>query len=195
MIAAAGRSQRMGTPKQLLPWGNGTVIAAVASGLHAAGAAPIVCVLGHAAGSVQAALQSSVVKTVYNADHATSEMARSYQLGVEYLAAKQDAVVGTLLSPGDQPHLSRDLLRRMIAAAVAQPHVVVIPSHERRRGHPIYLPRALWPSLLALDDAQSLRDLLDRHADSIHYVDAGTDAIRRDMDTPADYAALLRDFG
>ena len=40
VIAAAGQSRRMGSPKQLLPWGDSTVIATVVQNLTAAGAVP-----------------------------------------------------------------------------------------------------------------------------------------------------------
>ena len=39
VIAAAGRSTRMGEPKQLLPWGDRTVLAAVAAMLGVTGLA------------------------------------------------------------------------------------------------------------------------------------------------------------
>jgi CTP:molybdopterin cytidylyltransferase MocA len=59
-----------------------------------------------------------------------------------------------------------------------------------RRGHPFYLPAHLWPELVALSYDETLRTLLQRHHSAITYVNVTTDAILRDIDTPADYHAL-----
>ena len=89
VIAAAGFSRRMGRFKQLLPWGDSTVIATTARNLAAAGAAPVVCVVGHrgdeVAAEVQAALPPSTGQIVYNDQYASGEMLSSFQAGVEFL--------------------------------------------------------------------------------------------------------------
>ncbi|MBI1297766.1 NTP transferase domain-containing protein [bacterium] len=192
VIAAAGMSRRMGEFKQLLPWGQSTVIASVVANLAAAGASPILCVVGHRGDAVAGALAGLPAQVLYNSDYAEIEMLRSYQIGVRSLCADpaMDAP-GTLLALGDQPHIPVDVLQRIIKEAKLTPDQLVIPSHQMRRGHPIYLPRRLWPNLLALGADQSLRDLLNRPGEAVAYVEVDTDAIRRDMDYWVDYQALL----
>jgi molybdenum cofactor cytidylyltransferase len=192
VIAAAGFSRRMGEFKQLLPWQGNTVIESVVANLHAAGAEPVICVVGYRGDEVAAVLCGSPTQIVQNPNYHVAEMLSSYQAGIRELLQGGGAVVkpaGTLLALGDQPHIPVDVLALIIQQAQQTPDQIVIPSHQMRRGHPIYLPRSLWPDLLALTVDESLRDLLSRHADSILYVNVETDAIRRDMDTPADYAA------
>lgn len=195
VIAAAGQSRRMGRPKQLLPWGDGTVtttvIAAVVDNLHAAGAAPILCVIGHASTQMREALRDHSATLVYNDEYQASEMIVSYQTGVRHLREAFPACVGTLIALSDQPHVPPEIVRLVLEQASRTPQDIVIPSHQMRRGHPIYLPSTLWDALLTLPAEQTLRDVIRGHAECIRYVNVDSDVILRDMDTPEDYAGLM----
>ncbi len=195
VIAAAGFSRRMGRFKQLLPWGDSTVIATTAQNLAAAGATPVVCVVGHrgdeVAAEVQAALQPNVLQIVYNRQYESGEMLSSFQAGVDFLQGSREAGGhGCLLSLSDQPHVPVDVIQAIIEQARRTPDRIVIPSHNFRRGHPIYLPRSLWPDLLVLGADETLRTLIVRYDHQITYVNVDTNAILRDMDTRSDYEAL-----
>jgi molybdenum cofactor cytidylyltransferase len=193
VVAAAGRSTRMGAPKQLLPWQGATVVGTVVDNLHQAGAGPVVVVVGHEAEAVAAALAGKPVQIVPNPAYRTGEMLASHQAGLRYLlaAAPPEALpLGALLALGDQPHIPAGPIRSVVEQALATPQRIVIPSYNMRRGHPIYLPAALWGEALALGADETLRTLLNRHAGDIHYVDSQTPAVLRDIDTPDDYAAL-----
>ncbi len=179
----------MGQTKQLLPWGSGTVIQAVVSHLLQAGADPVVVVTGHRASEVEAVLADTPARLVHNPDHGHTEMLRSYQVGVQALVSIPKRV-GTLLALGDQPHVPASTIRRILARAREVPDRVVVPSHGMRRGHPIYLPRELWPELLALGVEATLRDLLRRHAHRIEHVVVDTEAVLLDMDRWAEYERL-----
>lgn len=193
VIAAAGFSRRMGDFKQLLPWAGSTVIQTVVANLTIAGANPVLCVVGHRSDEVATALASSAAMVVFNPDYHDAEMLRSYQVGVRILEGEV-TVAGTLLALGDQPHIPVEVIGAIIEQAAQTPAQIVIPSHQMRRGHPIYLPRHLWPDLLELGGDDTLRDLLNRYTEDIIYVEVETDAIRRDMDTPAEYEATKRRY-
>ena len=190
VVAAAGRSTRMGEPKQLLPWGERTVLGTVAQHLADAGASPVLCVVGHRADEMAAALGDAPAQLLRNPNFLQGEMLSSYQVGVRHLLDTGTPCLGALLALGDQPHIPVDVIQRVIHQARATPDKIVIPSYEMRRGHPFYLPAHLWLDLLALAGEETLRDLLRRHQSAITYVDVTTDAILRDIDTPADYQAL-----
>lgn len=190
VVAAAGRSTRMGEPKQLLAWGDRTVLGAVAHNLAAAGASPVLCVVGHRADEMAAALGDAPAHLLRNPNYLQGEMLSSYQTGVRYLLAEGSPCIGTLLALGDQPHVPVSVIAQVIEQARLTPDHIVIPSYQMRRGHPFYLPAQLWPELLALSHEETLRTLLQRHANSITYVNVETDAILNDIDTPADYQTL-----
>jgi molybdenum cofactor cytidylyltransferase len=190
VVAAAGRSTRMGEPKQLLPWGERTVLGAVAHNLAEAGASPVLCVVGHRAGEMASALGDAPAILLNNPDYLQGEMLSSYQTGVRYLLSERLPALGALLALGDQPHVPIDVIRQVLDQARSSPEEIVIPSYELRRGHPFYLPKRLWPELLSLGHEETLRTLLQRHQSTITYVNVSTPAILRDIDTPADYQAL-----
>ncbi len=190
IVAAAGRSTRMGTPKQLLPWQGTTVLDAVVRHLDAAGAQPVVCVVGHRRAAMIDALADAPAVLVDNPGYLQGEMLNSYQAGVRYLQAAEFPAAGALLALGDQPHIPVAVLEAILCQARQTPGQIVIPRYEERRGHPIYLPAALWPELLALGRDETLRTLVVRHAETIVYVAVESDAILRDIDTPSDYQAL-----
>ncbi len=189
VVAAAGRSRRMGQPKQILPWGETTVIAAVVQNLASAGAEPVVCVLGHCWEEVARALADTPAHLVYNERYRQGEMLSSYQAGVRYLLEREEPLAGTLLALGDQPHIPVTIIRAVVEQAQRTPHRPVVPSYAMRRGHPFYLPAVLWPELLALGPEETLRALM-RCRQDIAYVPVESDAILRDMDTPAEYQTL-----
>lgn len=190
IVAAAGRSTRMGTPKQLLPWQGTTVLGAVVRHLDEAGAQPVVCVVGHRRAEMVDALADAHAVIVDNPDYLQGEMLSSYQSGVRHLQAADAAIGGALLALGDQPHIPVEVLETILCQARQTPGQMVIPRFRERRGHPLYLPAALWPELLALGHDETLRTLVVRHAESIAYVSVESNAILRDIDTPNDYQAL-----
>lgn len=192
VVAAAGFSRRMGKFKQLLPWGESTVIRSVVDNLAAGGAQPVLCVTGHRAEEVAAALNGSPARIVHNLDYAGAEMLTSYQAGIRALDPAR--CLGSLLALADQPHLPVAVIRQVVEQARQTPEQVVIPSHQMRRGHPIYLPAVRWPDLLSLPKTSSLRDLLTRWEEEIVYVTVDTDAIRRDMDEWGEYERLREEF-
>jgi molybdenum cofactor cytidylyltransferase len=190
VIAAAGRSTRMGEPKQLLPWGARTVLGTVAANLAEAGATPVLCVVGHRAAEMIAALADAPARVVENRDYLHGEMLSSYQAGIAALLDDNAPYHGTLLALGDQPHVPVRAIRLVLEAAHTDPSSIVVPSHAMRRGHPFYLPRRLWPDLIALGRDDTLRTLMRRHENAIRYIAVDTDAILRDIDTPQDYRDL-----
>ncbi len=194
VIAAAGFSRRMGRFKPLLPWGASTVVESAADALVGGGAAPLLVVVGHRGADIADRFSDKKACVVYNPDFAANEMLRSYQVGIETLLDGHPPVHGALLALGDQPHIPACVIRHIISSARGAPDAVVIPSHNRRRGHPVYLPRRLFPKLISLEEGQTLRDLLNQHIDEIVYVNVDSDSVRRDMDVPAEYDALRAKF-
>jgi molybdenum cofactor cytidylyltransferase len=78
VILAAGEGQRMGrVTKQLLPWGNTTVLGRTIANAQASDVHDLVVVTGYQAAAVAAVAQAAGVETVYNPDYATGEMLSS----------------------------------------------------------------------------------------------------------------------
>ncbi len=188
IILAAGQSRRMGQNKLFLPYGTSTVIDTIITEVSAcAQVSDIVVVTGHQSDRVAEHLKSYPVRCVFNPAYAQAEMLVSIQTG---LRALPDSITAVLIVLGDQPRLRRDIVQRVIDAADS--NNLMIPSFDMKRGHPILIPRSMWPSILALPPEASLRDVIRANADHIHYILFEDDSVLRDIDTPEDYQNIQR---
>jgi molybdenum cofactor cytidylyltransferase len=191
LVLAAGMSRRMGTNKLLLPFGERTVLGQVIAVLQDCPLDEIVVVTGHEGKQVRASLDRQALRHrglhfAHNPCYASGEMLSSVQAGLEEMRSDCDAALVVL---GDQPQLERRVVEQVIAAR--QPGAVMVPSFDRRSGHPILVDRARWADVLALPPGANLREVLRAHADWVCYVEVDTETILRDVDTPEDYERMV----
>lgn len=191
VILAAGRSRRMGRPKMSLPWKDGTaLIAHMVSIFQDAGAEPIVVVAGENYGFVEEHLRGLKVNILTSPETTNAEMLDSVKLGLRSL--ERVAMEAALIMPGDHPLLLPSTVRALCVAWRRMPDRILAPSFGGRRGHPLLIPNALWPEILALGEGLSLRDFLDRHEAHLETLDVEDPGVRFDVDTPEDYENALR---
>jgi len=198
IVLAAGESRRMGQPKLLLPWGDMTVLGQVVATFAAAGAldslvkagGEIVVVTGGAHQQVEALVaglpQDYPIRTVYNPGYAEGGMLSSIQVGLRALGPGARAA---LIGLGDQPQVQAETIRCIFAAYVRTRSPLVVPSFQKRRGHPWLVARPFWPEILALDASTTPRQFLNMHSEQVEYV-AADESILQDLDTPEDYNRL-----
>ena len=189
IILAAGLSTRIGEPKQLLPFGDSTIIETVIDNLLGSKLNEVIVVVGHEAKKVQARIQHKPVKIVFNPDYQEG-MLTSAQCGVQSISASADAFAMTLV---DLPLITPDLVNLVIDTYVQTEDGIAVPSHNYRRGHPVIFNRRYAADILALDgDSGGVRSLFQKYADDIHYVNVDTDRVLTDIDYRTDYEEALR---
>ena len=71
---------------------------------------------------------------------------------------------------------------------------IFIPSHDRRRGHPVLFDATLRVAFMQLADESPARAVVDASPDQISYIECQTPYVLIDMDTPEDYARCLLIF-
>jgi molybdenum cofactor cytidylyltransferase len=197
IVLAAGSSKRMGTPKQLLPWGEVTLVGAVVRALQAGEVAEVVVVTGREREAVEAAVSAvrlpagPPVRCVFNPDFAQSEIARSLQVGLMALPAN---CLAAMVALADQPTLQPALVARLLQRWRETQAPVVAPFYHGQRGHPILFDRGLFPEIMALPPETNPRRLLQGvgHLERLAVEDA---SILFDLDTPEDYARALATGG
>jgi len=185
ILLAAGRSQRMGAFKPLLPFGKTTVIRSCIQSLRQAGVEDIVVVLGHRAEELQETLGDLRLQFALNPD-ATSEMGASIACGLRELPLDARAVLITLT---DQPAVPPDVMRSIIAEWTSGERLVV-PEFQGRGGHPVLVDLGLREELLNLDSSGGLRSFLKGHREHVRRLQVNSPFIAQDMDTWDDYRAL-----
>jgi len=183
VLLAAGKSQRMGSCKQLLPLGDRTVIVCCLDALAAGGAGEIVVVVSEEGQDVAEAVRDFPARFVINTD-VDGDMASSVRAGRDALTT---AASGVIVFPGDYPLVSAATIARLIAGHAASPDNIVIPCHDGRRGHPLLFPRTLLDDLT---NSLTLRDLVRGNPGRVSCVDVADPGVLYDLDTPEDYERI-----
>jgi molybdenum cofactor cytidylyltransferase len=184
VVLAAGKSERMGRPKMLLPWGDRTVIEQIVHTLSRTNLAEILVVTGGARSEVENVLVNLPVHLMYNSRFAEGGMLSSFQVGLSVLGKGYDAALVVL---GDQPQIEAWVVELVIEEYYFHRSPLVIPSYQKRRGHPWLIERSLWHVVQAQNPPLTLRDFLSNYQDHIRYIDVETPTILLDLDTPEDY--------
>ncbi len=188
IVLAAGLSSRMGALKQLLPFGNHTVVEQVVSVLRSCTVDEIVVVLGHRHAEIADVLYKWDVRATVNPRY-TEGLFSSIQHGWAVVDPHADSVMHVL---GDQPQLEASVVVALLAAQRADSAGIWIPQFGGRRGHPILLEARYREKILALGKNATMRDILRAHAAEVRTVGVQTDSILRDMDTWIEYEREIR---
>ena len=188
LVLAAGRSERMGTPKQLLPFGNLTLIEQVIRTLTRSRLGKdVVVVLGYRAMDIVKRISGLPVRLAYNPDP-EGDMISSIRCGLAFIDPGQ----AFLIALGDQPLVTTGIVDRLIAEYERRPEGMVLPEYNGKRGHPMILSPAYREEILFESLQGGLKALRDRHADSVRPVPVDTDAVLIDLDYRSDYEEALR---
>lgn len=190
VVLAAGLSTRMGKPKLLLPWGNSTVIGTVLNVLHQKEIDRIVVVVGAYQELIERAVRaaSENVRVVFNPGYGNGEMSDSIKIGIRNLKG----VEGALIVLADHPQISSSLVLRLCTAFQSNLGDIIVPSYNMRRGHPWLVGQKYWDEMMNLSSTFTMRDFLNLHSNSIHYVVVESDETMADIDTPEDYNKALK---
>jgi molybdenum cofactor cytidylyltransferase len=180
LVLGAGGSRRLGRPKQLLPYGGGTLLGHVVGVARDCAFDRLVVAVGGAADEVRAGVDLSGAEVVVN-DAYGSGCASSIAAALEVIDA--DVLV---LMLGDQPGVTADTVRTLLAGRGDAP--LAICRYDDGLGHPIAFSRSMFGELARLHGDKGVWKLVDRGPVTEVRV-AGP--IPLDVDTEADYEAVL----
>ena len=179
----------MGEPKQLLPFGESTIVETVVDSMLGAKFDEVIVVVGHCAAEIREQLGTRPIRTVFNPDYREG-MLTSAQTGIRGLR-ESDAFALMLV---DQPFITSELINRVVDAYVQTEKGIALPSYNFKRGHPVVFHQRYAGEILALDtESGGVRTLFKKYDDDIHYVTVETDRVLRDIDYREDYERALRE--
>ena len=145
-------------------------------------------VLGHRKAEIAAELAESGATLVENPDYQEG-MLSSVRAGLRAASPNAEWLVIAL---GDQPSLRPETVARLLVEARKGPESIVVPSFGGRRGHPLVFHARYRAEIMALAGGRGLKELLERHPDSIRHALFDDEAVLADMDTPEEYRRELR---
>jgi molybdenum cofactor cytidylyltransferase len=185
VVLAAGASRRLGSPKQLLSWRGEPLVRQVARVALDAGLSPVVVVTGSSAPEVGAVLQGLPLTEVFNPDWEGGQ-STSLVAGLRTLPMHAGAAIFLL---SDQPQVPVDLLRSLVASHSLTLAPIVAPLVDGHRSNPVLFDRQVFPALSSLSGDVGGRAIFSRFP--VAWVPWHDASILLDVDTPADYQALL----
>jgi len=187
IILAAGSASRMGSLKQLLPYGNGTLLTHSIQQAQQAGFDRIIVVVGAESERVRSSLTGQPVEIAFNENWEVG-MGSSIATGMQRFrtAGPLLPVLGILLA--DQPGVSAGHLLAMREQLESTARAAVAAQYANRLGVPALFREELYALLAALPPESGAKYLLRDSGVAVSAFPLPEAAT--DIDTPSDFAAL-----
>lgn len=144
-------------------------LANLADTFLSSGVDDLVIVVGDHAEKARSELRGRNVMVVVNSDK-TQGLSKSLRCGLKMVPAGTGAV---MLSLGNRPFVSREVISRLIQAYRESGSMVVVPSYSQMRGHPVIFSAALLPELLKVRGNAGGRDVIRRHIKELAQINVG----------------------
>jgi len=184
LVLGAGGSKRLGRPKQLLPYGDGTLLGHVVGVARACAFDQLIVAIGGAADEVRAQVDLRGEEVVVN-DAYGEGCSSSIAAALEVVDERCDVLV---LMLGDQPGVTAGTVHALLAGRGDAR--LAACAYDYGRGHPFAFARSAFADLRTLHGDKGVWKLMDRAgADVADIRIAGP--IPLDVDTPEDYEAVL----
>jgi molybdenum cofactor cytidylyltransferase len=189
----------MGTDKALLPWpplapgaqpSGQTFLSAAIDALFPFSEMVLV-VVGKNESNLAPVIYAHGASLVCNPDPDRGQFS-SLQVGLqEVLNQGRDAAMVTLV---DRPPVSAATLQILCTAFTnaATDLWAVIPEYQGKHGHPFLIAREMIGAFLKAPSSATAQDIEHQNIQHIEYVAVDDSLVTLNVDTPQDYAALLR---
>ena len=137
ILLAAGKSKRLGTPKQLLPFKESTVLEETIKNLTASSLDELIVVSGYQAEEIAGKIKDRQIKVAVNPDFQTG-IGSSIRSGLAKVSEKSDAVMIVL---GDQPLIDKDIINPLVREFTMTERGILVPYYRGVKGHPVIFDR------------------------------------------------------
>ena len=189
VVLAAGTSSRMGHNKLFLFVQGESLLRRTVRTALAAGLKPVLVVLGHESARAEAELAGLDCTPVLNPNYAQG-LNTSLRTGIAAVPKDADAALVIL---GDMPFVTADMLQTVLQRYRNSTSPLVVSSYDGVDAPPMLYDKSLFSELGALQGDGCGKKVVKRHRDECLEVAWPASALR-DMDVPADVAAVLAEL-
>jgi molybdenum cofactor cytidylyltransferase len=185
LLLAAGPSKRLGTPKQLLPYRNRSLLRYITEISVASKACRTCIVLGAETSRLEKEIADLPVESVHNPEWKEG-IGSSIRSGIATMSGVVDAILIMLC---DQPLVSVELLDEIIGAYRSSGKAIVACEYEGHLGVPALFDRSLFPELAGLGGDKGAKQIIAAHSAEAYRIAFPEGAV--DIDTIKDYQSLV----
>jgi molybdenum cofactor cytidylyltransferase len=189
VVLAAGRSVRLGTPKQILVYNGKTLLRHSVEAALGTGVQSVLVVLGASHLEMEKELEDVKGVLIVNNKDWREGMASSIRFGVERSMQLEPALDGLIIMVCDQPFVTTELLNELFHVQRETGLAAVASSYQGNPGVPALFHKTFFKNLLALKGDTGARKLLKDQASLVALVNFPKG--ETDIDTMSDYSALL----
>lgn len=189
LIMAAGMSSRMKAIKQLLPWGDSTLIGNALKNAQSSKATKVLTVLGAYGQEIEKESDFSVTESVLNPNWKMG-LGNSIAYGTKYLLGQDQEYDGILVMLADQPLIDNLYLNELIDNFSNSKHSIVATKYADRAGVPAIFGKIHYKALLELNSDYGAREIIKTHPDDVLEVSANGKAL--DIDTAEEYERVRK---
>lgn len=190
VILAAGKSARLGSPKQLLEYNGKPLLRHAVDVALETGCQSVFVVLGANIELLRKELKNKSVIIVENTRWQEG-MASSIRCGLEYISntkLRPDCVIFMVC---DQPYVSSSLLLNLLEKRQESGKPIVASNYDDKFGTPALFDKIFFPALMELKGDKGARKLITDNSDKVATV-LFSEGIT-DIDTVSDYELLKKE--
>ena len=114
-------------------------------------------------------------------------MGSSVRVGIKRLVSMEVAAAVLLLC--DQPHVTSDVISRLLAAHHTTERPIIASAYGETFGVPALFSRTLFPELMQLAGSSGAKEIIKGHASEAHFLPFPRGEV--DVDTPDDFSRVL----
>ena len=188
VILSGGASERMGSPKALLPYQGRPFLEHLLDVTRHKKISVRRVVLGVHAEPIAKTIHLSADEVVINADWEKGQLS-SIQVALNSLPAGLD---GMLLCLVDHPLISASLVGDLVSTFYSSNAPIVLPVFEGRRGHPVVFSAKLFPELQTAPLEVGARAVVWAHRSEICQFPTNEEGCVLNLNDPETFARVTR---
>ncbi len=188
VILAAGEAKRMGRLKQLLPWGDSTILETVINNLLGCTTIDdqLRIVIGAEADRIKNILHKwndPRLQIVINHNYQVG-MLSSIRCGINDLPQSTEYILFTL---GDKPLITTKIFDKIIHILMKKRPEILVPVYKGKRGHPVIISSKLLGEINQLTGPGGLRGLIKKYPKKVYRHPVMAEEIIIDIDYYREY--------
>ena len=187
LILAAGASNRLGQPKQLLKFQEDVLVKKIVKEASKPALGCVNVVTGAYRNEVEAVLAEEHVSMIYNQNWKQG-MGASISTGIKSITSKKSRVDGVLLLTVDQPFITAHHLQMMYEKFRPNQQMIIATGYNETFGIPVLVDQSYFDALSLLSGEKGGKGIFIKHKERLTIVDNPKASI--DIDTAKDLKAL-----